>query len=318
MCSSRHTCCLQPVAAQCPMHFSVPSSSWANYSMQHSTTAVRIDGSPLQSSKVSAESCCRLYLYSYCGYKNAIFPPSSWSVRQRACREKISHAHGGGSFSSILQDAYYTTPSLMAVSLPGRDTLPGIGVVRREEQPRPQAACLSSGRGSERNNVLPLALALDGAAVGSQGSSPPQNSGHKVELRRKSTSSDTPVRNPEHSANAGTKKVDLDAESVVARSPSRPASSRPTAAGVKPKERVSIARKVTRLLGLGREARSASCDAGVSWKPHEKLLKALGYRPRGHGRPFTEKYTLGDTLGTGGFGVVRDGERSPEHLQCID
>lgn len=202
----------------------------------------------------------------------------------------------------------------MALSLPPRDTLPGIGVVRQEEeQPRPPAGP-SLGCDSELDGVLPTALVLETAASCSQGSSP-----HVLELPRKSTSSNnTPARVEDPDKNADAGPIELDAQNVVARPPSRPASSRRTAAGVKPKEHISIARKVTRiLLGLDRGARSASCDAGVSWKPHEKLLKALDYRPRGHGRPFTEKYTLGDTLGTGGFGVVRDGECLSEHLQYI-
>ncbi|CAM9138340.1 unnamed protein product, partial [Hapterophycus canaliculatus] len=205
----------------------------------------------------------------------------------------------------------------MAVSMQPRDTLPGIDVAREGDPSRPQG-CLSLGSRSEPNDAFPEALALDAAADGNQGSSLPRKaSTRKLGLLRLRTSSNNPVRRElqEPTMKPATHQLNaqkLDAQRVVPRPPSQPASSRPTVAGAKPKERVSIARKVTRLLGLDRGVRSSCSDEGASWKPHEKMLKALGYRPKGHGRPFTEKYTLGDTLGVGGFGVVRDGTHKPD------
>lgn len=113
--------------------------------------------------------------------------------------------------------------------------------------------------------------------------------------------------------------------------PSRPSDPRPSGNGLVSRAR-DVSRKLSELMGVAgaRVSCAGSSAAGsnyptttttttttttvsaaaaaLDWKPHENILKVLGYRPRGHGQRFIDRYKLGETLGTGGFGVVREGE----------
>lgn len=80
-------------------------------------------------------------------------------------------------------------------------------------------------------------------------------------------------------------------------------------------------RQISRMLssGGGSGKRGGSAQPGArplgseaeemdAWKPYQKLSRMLRYRPRIEGRTFTETYDLADTLGSGGFAVVKAGK----------
>lgn len=215
----------------------------------------------------------------------------------------------------------------MDVSLPPVETpLPAIDLHRPSERVSPREPCLSSDYGSEAKDSFPKALALDAATAPSRGNYAREASKRIVGLIRGSKSSPSPTgraslprEDTQDVQDATSGKQDAERVAVV---PSRPTPPRSSVNGLRPQERVSIARKLSKFLGFdgartsGAKSSDVSEDAAapaVHWKPHEKLLKMLGYRPRGHGQPFTNRYTLGEVLGMGGFGVVREGEPCIAH-----
>lgn len=195
----------------------------------------------------------------------------------------------------------------MVTSPPPSDNLAGLEVPAPEGS-RSRPPCLSSGYGSEVNDAFPTALALDAAAGPNQGSFSRKTSTRVMELIRRSTGSTKPGGNgPVGRENTklgsvGTADAAADAtnKADAQRIAVRPTSPRPSSSS-------SLRRKLSNMLGLGPRASRASNVVVLDWKPHEQILKVLGYRPRGHGQPFTESYTLSGVLGMGGFGVVREG-----------
>ncbi|CAM9786347.1 unnamed protein product [Ectocarpus sp. 6 AP-2014] len=214
----------------------------------------------------------------------------------------------------------------MDVSLPPVETpLPAIDVHQPSGRGPPREPCLSSDYGSEANDAFPNALALDAATAPSRGNYVREASRRIVGLIRGSKSSPSPAggaslprEDTQQVKDATSGKQDAERVAVI---PSRPTPPRSSVHGSRPQERVSIARKLTTFLGFdgartsGAKSSDVPEDAAaplVYWKPHEKILKMLGYRPRGYGQPFTNKYTLGEVLGMGGFGVVREGTHKPD------
>ncbi|CAM9791435.1 unnamed protein product [Ectocarpus fasciculatus] len=215
----------------------------------------------------------------------------------------------------------------MDLSLPPVETpLPAIDVHQPSERACPPEPCLSSDYGSEAKDAFPKALALDAATAPSRGNYAREASKRLVGLIRGSNSSPSragrasllPREDTKDVKDATSGKQDAERVAVV---PSRPTPPRSSSNGLRPQERVSIARKLSKFLGFdgartsGAKSPDVSEDTAapaVDWKPHEKLLKLLGYRPRGHGQPFTNRYTLGEVLGMGGFGVVREGTHKPD------
>ena len=182
-------------------------------------------------------------------------------------------------------------------------------------------SCLSSDYGSEQNDEFPNALVLDAAHAPIQSISR-KASTLVVELIRKATGSLKPHRNESPVGDQTSLAPDEEVAATAAattekvdgpRIPVRPAEARSSASSVRSQaaslsERGSaLSRKLSDWRGW-RASRDG--PAPQQWKPHETILKALGYRPAGHGRPFEDRYTLGEVLGTGGFGVVREGEYS--------
>lgn len=172
-------------------------------------------------------------------------------------------------------------------------------------------SCLSSDCGSEENDAFPNALTLDAAHAPDQSRVPRSASMRAVELIRKSTGSlkpdrhESPVRdlnNADPGAAAAVAAAAPTEKADSKRTPVRPAEARSSVRNFSQQGR-AISRKLSELLGL----RGSRSGGPVQWKPHETILKALGHRPAGYGRPFADRYTLGGVLGTGGFGVVREG-----------
>ncbi|CAN0455948.1 unnamed protein product [Ectocarpus sp. 12 AP-2014] len=214
----------------------------------------------------------------------------------------------------------------MDVSLPPVETpLPAIDVHQPSGRLPPREPCLSNDYGSEANDAFPNALALDAATAPNRGNYAREASRKIVGLIRGSKSSSSPAgraslprEDKQHVEDATSGKQDAERVAVI---PSRPTPPRPSVNGSRPQERVSIARKLSKFLGFdgartsGAKSSDVPEDAAaplVDWKPHEKILKMLGYRPRGYGQPFTNRYTLGEVLGMGGFGVVREGTHKPD------
>lgn len=181
------------------------------------------------------------------------------------------------------------------------------------EPPVSRPQCLSSEIGSEVNDSFPAALALEAAADPIHGTSSfPRSASRRVmELIRGTTGSGKPGgkgtaagRSNTKAGLAATGETAAAAETTNKADGPRiavpPTSPRPSAS-------FSLRRKISGMMGLGGRS-SGGGTAVLDWKPHEKILKMLGYRPRGHGRPFTESYTLQGELGRGGFGVVREGK----------
>lgn len=103
-------------------------------------------------------------------------------------------------------------------------------------------------------------------------------------------------------------KVGLEIVTV----PTKPLSPRTTTSRFR-ELHVSLGRTLTRIFGLdsGRDPTSRSDEpVALPWEPHENVSKKMNYRPRGHGRAFSEsyEYDMGKVLGSGGFGLVVEGE----------
>lgn len=202
----------------------------------------------------------------------------------------------------------------MAASLPPSNDVAGSDAPGPEE---PRLQCLSSDYGSEVNDSFPHAMALDAAAGPDQQSFSRTASQRVMDLIRRSTGSMKPGRNgavgredtKHHSS--GEAEVAAAAAAVVAATSKNKADGQRTAVpptSPRPSKSFSLRRKLSDMLGIGaHKSNEGTTDAGLDWKPHEEILKLLGYRPRGHGRPFTDSYTLSGVLGMGGFGVVREG-----------
>lgn len=204
----------------------------------------------------------------------------------------------------------------MATSLPPSEIIAGLEVPGAEG-PRPQ--CLSSDYGSEVNAAFPTALALDAAAAGPNQGFSRKSSRRVIEIIRRNTGgllrSSTRVLQPDgNDTLGGRENTKLGSAGTAERAATEatskddgqriavpPASPRPSAA-------FSLRRKLSSMLGLG--AHTPNGEMALDWKPHEKISNMLGYRPRDHGRHFTESYTMSGVLGMGGFGVVREGDIS--------
>lgn len=179
----------------------------------------------------------------------------------------------------------------------------------------PRSPCLSSDLGSEVNDKFPTALARDAAADPKSQSFSRSASRRAMELIRRHTGS---LRPGGKGTTAGREKTKLGlpdsaaaAAATIATEAANKVDGQRTAvppASPRPSNSPSLRRKLDDLLRLG--ARTSNGTAVLDWKPHEKVSKILGYRPRGHGRPFTDSYTLSEVLGRGGFGVVREGNTS--------
>lgn len=213
----------------------------------------------------------------------------------------------------------------MATSLPPADSLKGLQVPEPEES-RPQ--CLSSDLGSEVNDIFPAALALDAPGDPNLGGSFTRHASRGVMgLIRRSTGSKmsggkgTAVgRESTKFGSSGTKGGAAGAEAAEAAGAEAAAAKTATDATNKadgqrsavpptsprPSNSFDLRRKLSDMLGLG-VRKSDGGTAVLDWKPHETVLKMLDYRPRGHGRQFTDSYRLSGELGRGGFGVVREG-----------
>ena len=218
-----------------------------------------------------------------------------------------------------------SSPCRMATSLPPADSLKGLQVPEPEES-RPQ--CLSSDLGSEVNDIFPAALALDAPGDPNLGGSFTRNASRGVmRLIRRSTGSKmsggkgTAVgRESTKFGSSGTKGGAAGAEAAEAAGAEAAAAKTATDATNKadgqrsavpptsprPSNSFDLRRKLSDMLGLGLR-KSDGGTAVLDWKPHETVLKMLDYRPRGHGRQFTDSYRLSGELGRGGFGVVREG-----------
>lgn len=219
----------------------------------------------------------------------------------------------------------------MAASVPCSDSMAAPGGQGPEAgQPR-QVVCLSSDCGSEGNDAFPNALAVDSRDAVAPGQTGFLRSTSKriVGAFRRTTADasnpgghDTPRREDTtttavQKCTAAVTHDDDDGknkDSPRIAVPSRPAEPRRSANAFTSRAR-DVSRKLSELIGVvgvhtssmgsGSDGRAGTA---LDWKPHERILKALGYRPRGHGQRFIDEYKLGEILGTGGFGVVREGE----------
>lgn len=213
----------------------------------------------------------------------------------------------------------------MATPLPPADRLKGLEVPEPGES-RPQ--CLSSDFGSEVNDTFPAALTLDAAADPIEGSLARNASRRVMELIRRNTGSVTPGGKGTAAKRESTKFGSAGATAEAAQMTNNKADGQRIAAppaSPRPSNSFDLRRKLSDMLGLGTRTSSSSSGgtAALDWKPHEKILKMLDYRPRGHGRPFTDSYTLSGELGRGGFGVVREGNgpftgTAQSKLECED
>lgn len=252
----------------------------------------------------------------------------------------MSTTNIGGIHNCAAQESFGPEKAEDGASVPCADSLAALGgeAPGKEGQP-PRHACLSSDDGSEANDAFPNALALDSAcsAPSQTGSLPRNPSANRMlgVFRRVTNNSNPGSHDAPRREDTGRDTARLcaqrthhtkmdDAQRIAV--PSRPSDPRPSQSTFVWRAR-EVSRKLSELIGIagtrasvGGVGSAAGSDgtaatttttaatAALDWKPHENILKVLGYRPRGHGQRFIDRYKLGETLGTGGFGVVREGE----------